>query len=96
MSLTIGVLKDHDFYVDDTRVVVSEIYDQTSFELHIPETGARHRITDQYAVEILPGVMVSAGNMGSMLKARMAIDAPRHIKIYRGELYTKLKGKGLL
>lgn len=93
MALTIGVVLGEDFYVGDTRVVVEDILSPTQSKVKVIGMGIDKlfTITDQYSVEIMPGVKVSSGRKGTMDKARLAIEAHRNLKILRGDLYREDK-----
>lgn len=88
MALTFGMIKGEDFFVDDTRVVVHEIKDDTHYSLKVMTDPPKIvDITDEHATEILPKVRVSSGNTAREGTIRVVIEAPFHIKIFRGRLY---------
>lgn len=89
MALILTLQSGEGFYVGDRRWVV-ESYDDTGIWLTGPES-ARHRITEEEAVEIEPNVMVSEGFIPEM-GCRLVIDAPREIAILRDELYARGAG----
>lgn len=86
MPLILGLQKGHDFYVGAsmTRVVVSDIQDAQNFTLKIKDE--EFFITDTCSQEILPDVRISCGNRGSAEIARLIIDAPREIRVFRGNV----------
>lgn len=89
MSLIISLRKGDDFFVNDERVVVSEIVGPNNYTLHVTSTGKKYRITDQEAKEVMPSVFVSSGGFLKWGQVRLVIDAPKDILILRGERYRE-------
>lgn len=92
MALIIGVAEGGDFFVGDTRVVVSDIEDDLHYKCTVMEKDGEsktYQISDEEATEIIPTVMVSAGKRGKVDLARIAISAPRQLRILRGNLYRE-------
>jgi len=89
MALVISVKEGEKFYIQDTPVEVSRILDPLKFKVTVigSTMNSVFNISDRVAVEILPGVMVSAGKNGSMLAVKVVIQAPKTIKILRAALY---------
>jgi hypothetical protein len=104
LSLILTLRRGHDFYVEDSRVVVSNILSSVSFNLRLDD-GTIVRVGDQKWEALLPGVLVQAGIPRGQNNnvIRIAIDAPGK-RILRGELYhrgivktcTTCKGVGTL
>lgn len=86
MPLTLGLRKGHDFFVgkEMTRVTLKEIEGPYKFTLSIK--GQEFHIGDDCSQEILPSVRVSSGLRGSAEVARVIIDAPQEIRIFRGNV----------
>lgn len=94
MPLILGLQKGHDFFVgaDMTQVVVSDIEDGQHFTLTV--NGQDFKISDECSQEILPDVRISCGNRSNSELARLIIDAPREIGIYRGNVaFLKRKNR---
>ena len=81
----------NDFYVEDTRVELVEIRHEFNFKLkvHGVALDTLHEVTDRRAVEILPGVRVSAGDGADFTRhgVKVCIEAPRRIRVDRGTVY---------
>lgn len=81
----------NDFYVEDVRVELTMIRHEFNFKLKVykPNLHTVHEITDTRATEILPGVRVSAGSGADIQKhgVKVAIEAPRRIRVDRGTVY---------
>lgn len=91
MPLVLSVRQGDDFYVNDQQFLVKRIYDETSFELlkasDPNETHQPIKITEKQAVEVMPDVFISAGDLFQRGIVRAVIDAPRDILILRGDKY---------
>jgi hypothetical protein len=87
MPLILSLREGQDFYVDEEQIVVGRVYALTRFDLYVPRTGARHLITEQESIEVLPEVFVSAGDRPQRGIARVAIEAPHAIILLRGDKY---------
>lgn len=85
----LSLRKGHDFFVENTRVVVSSVLSGVEFVLKLPN-GELMTINDTDWTEILPGVLVQSAipknQSGSVI--RIALNAPGK-KVLRGELYRK-------
>ena len=86
----------NDFYVEDVRVALESIRHEFNFKVKVykPNMHTIHEITDQRAEEILPGVRVSAGNGADINRhgVKVAIEAPRRIRVDRGTVYRERNG----
>jgi sRNA-binding carbon storage regulator CsrA len=91
MALVLTIKKGDDFYIGDDRFVVSEVLSDVAFK--IQGLGKEYLITDEKAVEVAPGVMVSAGIHSMRAMAKVAINAPRRIPIYRGDVYRGMQAE---
>jgi hypothetical protein len=83
----------NDFYVEDVRVTLESIRHEFNYKLKVwsPNLHTVVEVTDQRAVEILPGVRVSAGDGADIAKhaVKVAIEAPRRIRVDRGTVYRE-------
>lgn len=87
MALVLSMRERSDFFVGDERFVVEQVYSDTHFRIRQDSSGRVFDITDQKSTEVMPEVFVSAGDKQPNILARVAIEAPRTIKILRGEMY---------
>lgn len=93
MSLVLSLRTTDDFFVGDQQLEVTRIYDDTTFTLTRREENSdddvSFEITEKEAVEVLPDVFVSAGDLFQRGIIRAVIDAPRNILILRGDNYRE-------
>lgn len=87
MALVLTLREGEDFVVgtDLKRFTVAEIVADMEFKLRDEQTGKLHTVTDAHAVEIVSDVYVSAGDAPPSATVRVALSAPRSIRILRGE-----------
>ena len=88
MALTLSMSRWDDFYLDDHCVIVTEIVSPTHTVV-MTEDKVKHDILDDKATEILPDVFVSVGHHRNPNGVRLAIRAPRSIRILTGANYRK-------
>jgi hypothetical protein len=87
MPLVLSLREGQDFYVAEDQFVVDEIRDETDFTIRHAKTKQLFDVTDAHAVEILPDVLVSAGDNAPSSMVRVTIDAPEQILVLRGDKY---------
>jgi len=85
MALVLSLREGQDFYLDDAQVLVTRVDGLMHFQLMLAASGLSFTITDAESAEVLPDVFVSAGDRPQRGIARVAIDAPREIRITRGD-----------
>jgi hypothetical protein len=85
MALVLTLREGEDFVAGERRFVVQQIVADMEFVLRDDGTGKLHTVTDEHAVEIMDDVFVSAGDMPPSATVRVALSAPRSIRILRGE-----------
>lgn len=89
MPLTLSMKTEEDFFVGDTRVILSHKTDHTTGIFYTPSGSVE--VGQQQWVTILPGVTLRtspARYMGSNL--RVEIEAPNY-RVLRGSIYRKMK-----
>ena len=98
MALVLGIQEGHSFYLNDTRVEVERILTPTRATLVIHGPIIRKvTIGPNHRTELEPGIYAQIGmteenqskvNKSSPLEVvKIAIEAPRNIKILRDSLY---------
>lgn len=87
MPLVLSLRQGEDFFVGKERIVVEAIHSDTEFTLRRDATGAKHRVNDRRATEIMPDVLVSAGDLHPSSFARIAIQAPKDVLVLRGDKF---------
>jgi len=88
MALVLGMQQGRSFYLNNTKVVVEKISTPTRATLliHGPiiqkvTIGPNHR------TELEPGVYAQIGLDSTIDQIKVAIEAPRNVKILRDNLY---------
>ena len=97
MPLVLARKEGEDFYVGDTRVEVVQISHPHKFYVKVHKGGTKTTVavTDKKSVEIEPNVLLSAGtnNTPETNGVKIAIAAPRDVRILRGSLYRSKIGE---
>jgi hypothetical protein len=86
MALVLNLKEGDDFYVKDRQFVIENVRSETNFTIKEVATNRIFEITDTRSTEIMPNVMVAAGEP-YVVSARVAIEAPADILILRGDKY---------
>lgn len=89
MALILSLRKGDDFFVDDARVIVTDVKGPNDFTLCDEENQEEFHITDLESKEVREHVYVSAGDYLSSGQVRLVIEAPRSIRILRGDKYRE-------
>lgn len=89
MTLVLTLRQGEDFFVQDDRVVLEQIHSETEFSLRRDSDGALIRLRGGPSVELFPGVLVSVAARGQLGLSRIAFEAPRSLRILRGDLYRR-------
>jgi hypothetical protein len=87
MPLVLSMQQNQDFFVGDARFVLTDILSATQCRLRRMSDRRDFDIDDRKATEIDPEVLVSTGEWHSASKIRIAINAPRHILVLRGDMW---------
>lgn len=88
LAYVMALKAGEDFFVDDVQFLLAEIFDSTSFAVRRQTDDQLFKMMDDgIAYEIMPGVMASVGTRGTSHVAKVAIDAPRSIRIDPGVSY---------
>jgi len=93
MALVLQLVPGEDFYVGGERYVLKEIVSDTAFTIERARDGKRFHILDDKAILIEADVYASAGTRGQATSARLCIEAPRSVRILRGELYRQAQSQ---
>lgn len=93
MALVLEIAKGRGFYVGDKKVTVEKIYSPSRLQLmvHGP-MSTLIEVNNKIKTEIMPNVYVQAGrdrDTGSGELCKVAITAPRSIRILRDSLYPE-------
>lgn len=92
MPLVLSLKRGQDFFVNNERIVVSNVFSETQFQLKRAADGRVFDVIDSAVVEILPDVYVQAGDRPQSALARVSIDAPPDKLILRGDKYRAQRG----
>lgn len=85
MGLVLSVRKGDDFFVGEDQIVVTNVRkNDRVVDLRVTRTGKAFTVTDEESVEVLPNVMLCAGQPSAIGFGRVIIDAPRSLTILRG------------
>jgi sRNA-binding carbon storage regulator CsrA len=78
---------DEGFYVGDEQFAVRSIESTSKFVLERKKDGVLFTVVEGRSVEILSGVSVTQGIRAQADLARVAIEAPRSVRILRWDHY---------
>jgi hypothetical protein len=92
MSLVLGVRIGEAVYVNDTPIRLDVIFSTQHVLVKNMDTGESHDVSMAQACEVLPDVFIALGDKSTTVVTRLAIDAPRNMKILHGTRYRQLKG----
>lgn len=88
MALVLGIQEGRAFYLKDLKVSVEKIETPTRVKVMIH--GSINQIKTlgpNNRTELIPGIYASLGTDSSIDQAKIALEAPRNIKILRDNLY---------
>ena len=90
MALVLGIQEGRSFYLDNTRVELERISTPTRATLliHGP-VNKKVTIGPNHRTELEPGVYAQIGTDSTIEQIKVAIEAPRSIKILRDNLYER-------
>ena len=91
MPLVLTLRSKETFSVAGVVFEVERVQDDRNFVVRDIARGKSFNINDERSVEIMNDVMVSAGNKAPLAMARVVIDAPKDMKIIRGETDRKIE-----
>ena len=89
MALVLGMLEGRSFYLADIRVEVEKI--STPSRVTLIVHGAilkKVTIGPNHRTELMPGIYASIGTDSTVDQCKVALEAPRNIKILRDNLYA--------
>lgn len=89
MALVLGMLEGRSFYLNNIQVEVERIHTPTRVTLKIfGEILQKVTIGPNHRTELMPGVYASIGTDSTIDQCKVALEAPRSIKILRDNLYA--------
>lgn len=90
MALILGIQEGRSFYLEDIRVEVERIHTPTraTLVIHGPIIEKK-TIGPNHRTELIPGVYASIGTDSTIEQVKVALEAPRSIKILRDILYEQ-------
>ena len=89
MALVLGMLEGRSFFLNDIQVEVERI--ATPNRVNLIVHGAflqKMTIGPNHRTELIPGVFASIGTDSTIDQCKVALEAPRSIKILRDNLYA--------
>ena len=88
MALVLGIHPKRSFYLGDLRVSLEKIETPTRVKVKIHGSIDEIKtIGNSVRTELIPGVYASLGQDSTIDQAKIALEAPRNIKILRDILY---------
>ena len=89
MALVLGMLEGRSFYLADIQVEVERIHTPGRVTLQIHGDILRKvTIGPNHRTELMPGIYASIGTDSTIDQVKVALEAPRNIKILRDNLYA--------
>ena len=89
MALVLGMTEGRSFYLADIRVEVEKIVTPTRVSLKIHgDIIQKVTIGPNHRTELMPGIYASIGTDSTIDQVKVALEAPRNIKILRDNLYA--------
>ena len=88
MALVLGMQEKRSFYLGNIRVEVEKISTPTRATLVIHgDILQKKTIGPNHRTELMPGIYASIGTDSTIDQIKVALEAPRNIKILRDNLY---------
>jgi len=90
MALVLGIQEGRSFFLNDLEVKVVKIASPTRAILEV--NGyliTKMTIGPNHRTELIPGVYASIGTESTIDQVKIALEAPRNIKILRDSLYEE-------
>jgi len=88
MALVLGMTEGRSFFLNDIQVDVEKIHTPKRVTLNVHGTFIQKvTITDSVRAELMPNVYASIGTDSTIDQVKVALEAPRNIKILRDNLY---------
>lgn len=90
MALVLGMQEGRSFYLNNTRVVLEKISTPTRAVLVIHGAIIKKvTIGPNHRTELEPGIYAQIGTGSTVDHLKIALEAPRNIKILRDNLYER-------
>lgn len=88
MALVLGIQEGRSFYLNDLKVELTRIETPSRVKLTIYGQILKVvTIGPNQRTELMPGIYASLGTDSTIEQAKIALEAPRNIKILRDKLY---------
>lgn len=88
MALVLGMQENRSFYLNDLKVTVETISTPTRAILLVDGPILKKvTIGPNHRTELIPGVYASIGTDSTIDQIKVALEAPRNVKILRDNLY---------
>jgi len=81
VALILTLREGEAFYADTRRVTLAKIVDREHVRVSVGDRA--YDVGTDCSTEVLPGVYVSVGSRGQAHMVRLAIEAPRSIRLLR-------------
>lgn len=89
MALVLGMLEKRSFYLADLQVEVERIHTPNRVTLLIHDSIQKKvTIGPNHRTELMPGIYASIGTDSTIDQVKIALEAPRNVKILRDNLYN--------
>lgn len=88
MALVLGMMEGRSFFLNDIEVTLVKISTPTRAILEVNGPMiTKVTIGPNHRTELMPGVYASIGTDSTVDQIKIALEAPRNIKILRDKLY---------
>lgn len=89
MALVLGMQEGRSFYLADTQVEVEKIFTPSRVSLVVHGHFLKKMtIGPNHRTELMPGIYASIGTDSTIDQVKIALEAPRNVKILRDNLYN--------
>lgn len=95
MALVLAMQPGRSFYVGDTQVevVAAEVHGEVTVKVHGKNMDHIYHLTENKRTELLPSVFAQLGLGSGPNTLKIAVEAPRSVRILRDSLYEADDGR---